>query len=156
RALAKNANALMPDLKKASEELTMTARTFGKVGERTDVFLQANQEKLTKAIGKTEETLTRVAELFNEDNQKSSREILKNTKAASDRFDNIARNTESATKQLAGTIQKADDVFSNIGEFTKPLAGKGAVLAKNLEDSLTNFSRTMIDVRELIGAVGRS
>jgi phospholipid/cholesterol/gamma-HCH transport system substrate-binding protein len=163
QALAKSANDAMPAVKKTVEELEVTVRNWGKVGERVNVFLQTNDDKLGKTLDSLELTTRRAAELLSDDNQKLVREILKDVRTGSARLESISRNADELLQEgrvtvrtMNKTLLKADDVMTQIGKVTTPLAERGPAIMKNLEEATVQLNRTLCDVRELIQVVGRS
>jgi len=163
QALTKSGNDAMPAVKKTVEELEVTVRNWGKVGERVNVFLQTNDDKLGKTLDSLELTTRRAAELLSDDNQKLVREILKDVRTGSARLESISRNADELLQEgrmtmrtMNKTLLKADDVMTQIGKVTTPLAERGPAIMKNLEEATVQLNRTLCDVRELIQVVGRS
>ena len=153
---------VIPDFRRTNDELQVTIRNWGKVGEQADNLLQANKDKLVKTLDNMQETLKRVAEIFNDDNQKSIRDILKNVRTASDRFDGLARNADDFMKDSQGTLKrfneslaKIEEVLANVQKATKPLADRGESIVKNIDESTDKLNRTLADVRELMQIVSR-
>ena len=93
---------MVQETRKTLEEVAATARTWNKVGERLDVLLQGNQDKITKIIDNLNEVLVRASETFNETNQRNLSDILRNTRAASTNFDSILRNLDVITTEGRG------------------------------------------------------
>ena len=67
----------------AVDELEVTVRNWGKVGERVNVLMQANEDKLVKTLDNLEIATRRAADLLGDDNQKVVREILKDVRTGS-------------------------------------------------------------------------
>ena len=57
RELAKSLRESLPDFRRDGDDIAATARTYTKLGERLDVLLQANQDKIVKAIDSANEVL---------------------------------------------------------------------------------------------------
>src|SRR5581483_5247568 len=70
RELVKATHKAIPELQKTNDELQVAARAFGKVGERLDVFIQTNEDKVVKSLERLQDTLKRASDLLSEDNQK--------------------------------------------------------------------------------------
>src|SRR5207248_4260018 len=92
--IGKAALDTIPDLKRTNEELQITSRQWTKVGERMDVILATNEEKITKGITQLEDVLRRVGQTFSDENQKYFTDTLRNVRKSSDRLDSIASGTE--------------------------------------------------------------
>lgn len=163
QALSKTANDAMPAVKKTVEELEVTVRNWGKVGERVNVFMQTNDEKIGKTIDNLELTTRRAAELLSDDNQKLVREILKDVRTGSARLESLTRNSDELIQEARITVRtmnktlgKADEMMSQISKITTPIGERGPAIMKNLEDASVLMNKTLCDTRELIQAIGRS
>src|SRR5919202_1147947 len=76
--LGKAAREAIPELRRTNEDIAATARTWGRLGERLDVLLQENREKLVKALDQLNEVLARTANVLNEENQRNLSATLRN------------------------------------------------------------------------------
>src|SRR5581483_5271058 len=130
-----------------NEEIQVSARNWGKLGERLDVLVQTNQDKLIKTIDNLNDTLTRVAGVFNEENQRNLSTTLKNVSNGSKNLESISKNTDELLKESRVTMQRindtvtqADQVFGNLQQATKPLAERTGAIMKNLEDGTANLN----------------
>jgi phospholipid/cholesterol/gamma-HCH transport system substrate-binding protein len=160
--LATSTRELLPEIKKTNEEILVTSRNWGKVGERMDVLLQTNQEKLIKALDNFNETVVRVGNLFNEENQRNLSTTLKNVRAGSDNLESISKNTDALLRQSQQTIDrvnqavtKSDDVLTNLQKATKPMADRSASVMKNLDESTDKLNRALTEARETLRAFGQ-
>jgi ABC-type transporter Mla subunit MlaD len=156
-----NKNTL-PDIRKSLDEFQVLARSWNKVGERADLFIRTNEDKLTKVIDRTDEVLKRVNEVLADENQKNLRDILKNVRISSDRFDSISKNADELLKDGKGTLKsindslmKVDNVLTDLQKATKPLAERGDRMVKNLDEVTDKLNRTLTDVRDIMQAVTR-
>ena len=163
RELMKLARQAVPELRRTGEEVQAAARTWNKVGERVDVLIQTNEEKLVKAVDRMQEALRRVNDVLSDENQKALRDTLQNVEKGTRNLDRITQEAELAIKDTRGTLKrldetivKADDVFGNMQKLTKPFGERGPVIMKNVEDSTAALNRTLADVRELLAAAARS
>lgn len=177
QALSKSANETMPSVKRTVEEIEVTARTWSRVGERVNVFMQSNDGKLNKTLENLELATRRAADLLDDENRKLVKEILKDVRTGSSRLESISRNADELLQEfritgrnlnktiLAGektlqtaekTLLTADKTFADIGKITAPLGERGPSVMKNIEDASVQLNRTLCDVRELIQAIGRS
>jgi phospholipid/cholesterol/gamma-HCH transport system substrate-binding protein len=163
RDLAREAQKQLPDLTRDVDDVAATARTFGRVGERVELWVQANQEKVAAAVDSLNETLKRASNLLNEENQRNVSTVIRNVKSASDNFDSIAKNVDDVTKEgrttvrrLNDTLVKTDAVLTDVQKATKPFADRGDRIFRSLDEALDKLSRTLGDVDSLVRAVGES
>jgi phospholipid/cholesterol/gamma-HCH transport system substrate-binding protein len=161
--LAQSANDAVPALRHDADDLAAAARAWQKVGERTDVLIQQNQEKITQAIDRFNEVMGRATALLSEENVRNATVTLRNTSKASESFPSISRNTDEFLKESGNSLQRfnatmtrVDDLTQNLQKITKPLADRGDTVARNLDESLDRLNRTLTDVRQLVQAVGQS
>ncbi len=163
RELTKATRQAVPDLKKTNEEAQLTARVWGKLGERLDLMLQTNEPKLNKTVDQAEEALRRLNKFLSDENQMSLNSALKNTNEASKQFESIVKNTDEVVKDarvtiknLNATVLKADDVFGDLRKVTKPLSDTSPRLMQNLDESSATLNRTLNDMRDLMRDFARS
>jgi phospholipid/cholesterol/gamma-HCH transport system substrate-binding protein len=163
RELSKSLRESLPDFRRTADDIGATARTYTRLGERLDVLLQTNQDKIVKAIDNINEVLQRAAALLSEENQRNVSVILKNFTSASAQFDEIARNTADITREGRTTVRRTndslvrlDDVLNNAQKATKPLADRGEAIVRNIDEVLARLNRTLADTNSLIRAVGQS
>jgi phospholipid/cholesterol/gamma-HCH transport system substrate-binding protein len=160
RELGQSANTMIPDLRRSNEELQTTARNWSRLGERLDVLVQTNQDKLIKTLDNLNDTVLRVANVFTEENQRNLAATLRNVSAGTQNLESISRNTEGLLKESRATVQRvsdsvtqADQVISNLQQATKPMAERSNAIMTNLDESAYKLNRTLTDVRELLHAV---
>ncbi len=65
-------------------QVAQLAGTPVEAGERLDVLVQENREKLVRALDQLNEVLSRTANVLNEENQRNLSAILRNVRAALD------------------------------------------------------------------------
>lgn len=162
RDLATQTNKLLPDLRRSNDEIQVTARNWGKLGERLDVLVQSNQDKLIKTLDTLNETVVRVGNVFNDENQRNLAATLKNVSAGTKNLESISKSTEDLLNESRKTVQRVNDsitqgdqVLLNLQQATKPMAERSSAVMKNLEESTDKFNKTMTDVRELLRAGGQ-
>jgi len=160
QGLAKDLRKALPGAQQNLDDIGATARTWGKLGERLNVWAQANLENITKAIDNLNTVLTRVASVFNDENQRNVMAILKNTRVASERFDSISRNLDAilqdarpSSKQLSDTLNRANVVITDLQRLSKPLGDRGETISRNLDESLDKSNRALTDVLALFRAL---
>ncbi|MSU79804.1 MAG: MCE family protein [Gemmataceae bacterium] len=163
RQVGKFAHDVGPELRRTNDEIQITARNFGRVGERVDVLLRTNEDKIVKSLERMDESLRRINELFGDDNQKSIRDILRNVKTASGQLDVIAKeagelvkDSRVTVKQVTESLKRADGALADLQKVLKPVGERGPTILKNVEESSESLNATLKDVRELIHAVGRN
>ncbi len=163
RALIKTTRDAVPDIKRTNDDIQVAVKQWTEVGKRTDSLLKNNEDKIVKSIERIEDTLKKVGDVFNDENQKNFRDTLKNVKNSSDKFESITKDTgelvkESrvTVKQVGDSLKRADDAISDLQKALKPLGEKGPTMLKNFEESADNLSKTMKDLRELMQVVARS
>lgn len=163
RLLAKATRETIPDLKRTNDEVQITARTWGKVGERTDVLLKINEDKITKSVDRAEEALKRINTLFGDENQKLVQDTLKNVRNGSQQLESIAKDTNDLLKdtratvrQMSGTLKHADEAISDLQRTIKPFGDKTPGMFKNFNDSADNLNKALKDLREIMQVVARS
>jgi phospholipid/cholesterol/gamma-HCH transport system substrate-binding protein len=162
RDLGSETTKLLPDLRRSNEEIQVTAHNWGRLGERLDVLLQSNQDKLIKTLDNLSDAVVRVANVFNEENQRNLATTLKNITAGTKDLESISKNTDELLKESRKTVQRvndsvtqADQVVANLQQATKPMAERSSAIMKNLDESTDKFNKTMSDVRELLRAGGQ-
>jgi phospholipid/cholesterol/gamma-HCH transport system substrate-binding protein len=156
RALAKSTRDTIPEIQKTNDEIRTAVRSWGKVGERVDVLLKTNEDKLVRSLDRMEETLKRVNEVFSDENQRNLRDTLKNAKNASGQFDDLIKDTRVTMKQINESLKRADEALTDLQKVMKPLGDKGPTILKNVEESTDNLNKTIKDVRDLLQAAARA
>ncbi len=131
-------------------------RTWGKVGERVDVMLKVNEEKITRSIDRMEDTLKRLNEVFSDENQKNLRDTLKNAKNGSREFEELMKDSRVTVKQVNESLKRADEAIADLQKAVKPFGEKGPGIFKNLDEGTDNLNKTLKDLREIIQVVARN
>ncbi len=165
RESMKVARDLVPDVKKAIEDAGAAIRQYGRLGERVDVWFQANKDTIAKTIEAFKNDLERAGELLSPENRKQFDAILGNVRKGSDRLDEVAKQTEI-------TLKEAGDLFRQVNLFIKGIeeGGSGILggdeskgsrmgrrfgsVARNLDESLEKVNRMLGDVQGLIREAG--
>ena len=154
---------VVPDLKKTmadTRSFLQSAQTS--VNEVSDL-LKKNEPRLARALDSFANTSERVSELLTPENQKSMTAILGNIRDASARLDRLGSMSEGllkdgkiAMKSFSNTMTQAEQALAEIREVTKPLASKASKIVDNLDSASDQVGKTMVEIRELVKAVGRS
>ncbi len=140
QSLLRSARGTGPELRRTNEELQVTLRNFGSVAERLDVFLSANQDRITRAVDQATDVLQRLSNVLSDENQKNVTATLRATQMASVNFEGISRNADEFLKesmktnrQIQGSISTADRVLRNLDtatdQLTRALGGLADALA---------------------------
>jgi phospholipid/cholesterol/gamma-HCH transport system substrate-binding protein len=167
--LAQSVNKTIPDVQKTnaqllktSEEIEITARNWGKLGENVNNLVVTQQDKLIKTLDNLNDTITRIANVFNEENQRNLNGIIKNVRTSSDNLDELMRNTNDLIKESQKTIKvvgesvsKADESLSNLSKATKPFADRSDTIARSLDETTERLNRVLGDVQALLRAIGQ-
>ena len=148
---------MAPEVRRTNEEIQVAARNWSRLGERMDVLLQTNQDKLVQAVDNLNDTLNRISRVFNEENQRNLSTTLKNARAGSENLESISRNTDALLKESRKTVERinssvtqTDEVLRNLQQATKPMADRSNAVMKNLDESTEKLNRTLTDTRELV------
>ncbi|MCS6852448.1 MAG: MlaD family protein [Gemmataceae bacterium] len=163
QGLAKSLRDAVPELRRTNDEIQVTARNWGKLGERLDVLLQSNQDKIVKALDDLTDAVQRIAATFNDENQKNLATTLKNIRIASENLEGMTRTTDEFIKESRLTVRRindsltrADEVMTNLQQVSKPLAERSDRIARNLDESIEKLNSSLSDVQEVMKAFGQS
>lgn len=171
RELAKSAREVVPEVRKLSDEAGATLRTWQKVGERVDVMISSNADRVSKVIDNLNEALTRVSNVFNDSNQTNIAEILRNVRLGSSNLESISRSIDNISQEGRTTVRKLNSTLTQSEELIKSLqsvtreiqgttsgqdGGRIGSITKNLDESLEKLNRTMDDVRQVVRVIGQS
>jgi ABC-type transporter Mla subunit MlaD len=157
RDLSKTSREMIPELRRANEEIQATSRSWGRLGERVDVLLQTNQDKLVKTLDNMNDTLTRVGSIFNDENLRNLSSTLKNVSAGSKNLESLSKNTEEFLRESRTTIRHINDsltttdqILNDVQRATRPLADRTGTITKNLDESTARLAATMAQVQEML------
>ncbi len=144
------------------EETRSALRQWASVGERVNVMLRTNEDKINKILVGAEDSLRRLGEFMSDENQKNVQAILRNTRRSSDRFEGITiqvedllRSGQGSLKRIETTLTKAESFFDNLQSVSKPFGEKAPAILKNLDEATLTLNRTLTDLREILQAVAR-
>jgi phospholipid/cholesterol/gamma-HCH transport system substrate-binding protein len=141
RELARATRDAIPELRRSNDEILVTARNWGRLGERLDVLLQTNEEKLVRAVDRFNDTVTRIGNVFSDENQRNVTGMLRESRQTLDR--------------ISSSITRTDEVLGNLQQATKPMAERGNSVMKNLDESAAKLNYLLVDTRELVQALVR-
>jgi phospholipid/cholesterol/gamma-HCH transport system substrate-binding protein len=163
RQLAKSTREALPEARSTIGDVGAAARVYTKLGERLNVLLETNQDKIVKVIDNLNETLTRAADLLNEENRANVRGILGDVRDGARDFPEMSRNFlyisregRTSVKLLNDSLKRVDDTLKDIQGSNKTLGQRVNSIAVNLDEAADKANRTFTDVRELVRAVGQA
>src|SRR5262249_4035772 len=152
----------IPDLRRTNDEIMVTARNWGKVGERVDILLQTNQDKLVRTLDNLNDTIQRVGTVFSDENQRNLASTLKNVSAGSKNLKTLMRDTDDLMKESRVTfrrvndsISQADQVLSNLQLATRPLAERSESVMRNIDESTVRLNKALTELNELLRSVNQ-
>lgn len=156
QGLTTDLRAALPKVQRDLDDFGAAARNWGRLGERLDVWAQGNLENVTKAIDNLNTVLTRVGNVFNEDNQRYLMNILRNLSTASERFNSITRNldaimedTRPVPKHLNDTLTRMDIAMNDIRKTFAPYTARSESTSRNLDESAAKLNRMLTDLSGL-------
>ncbi len=163
RDLSRTTRQMMPELRKTNDEALVTLRNWGRLGERLDVLVRTEQDRVIKTIQDLDEVLLRAGRLLSDENQRYFNNTLKNLSAASDSFDRLTKDTNGFINEGRRTLDKmnksleqADQLMNTMDKAVKPMADRSERTMKNLDESSERLNRTLIDAQALLQALNRS
>jgi phospholipid/cholesterol/gamma-HCH transport system substrate-binding protein len=163
RDLAKASRELLPDVRRTNDEIQIASHNWAKLGERLDVLMQANEDKLVKTLDRLSDTVSRVSNILSEENQRNVNAILKNVSAGTKNLDSIAQNTDEFLKETRTMIKKINDsllqtdqILADLRTTTRPFAERSESMARNLDETTDKLNRTLTDVRALLQNINQS
>jgi phospholipid/cholesterol/gamma-HCH transport system substrate-binding protein len=155
--LAKDVRKAIPGVQQNIDDIGSAARTYGKLGERINLWVQANQENVTKAIENLNGVLTRVSNVLSDENQRNFTVTLRNARTASERFDSITRNldetikgTQTLPKRINEAIDHTDEAMVTLNKTLKPLSLRSESISRNLDESLDKANQVFSDLAALV------
>jgi phospholipid/cholesterol/gamma-HCH transport system substrate-binding protein len=160
--LAKTSREAVGPLQRDAEDMAAAARSWTKVGERVNLMLSDNREKIDQAIENANQVLSRLSGLLSDENQRNFNAILRNVRDGSDPLPEMSRNanellkdTRVTLKRFNETLTQVDGAANDLRKITKPFADRGDATARNLDESLDKLNRTLGDVQALVRAIGQ-
>jgi phospholipid/cholesterol/gamma-HCH transport system substrate-binding protein len=161
--LATSANDAIPSLRSDADDLAATARAWQAVGERTNLLIQQNQDKITQAIDRFNQALGQAVSLLSDDNIRNVTVTLRNMRTASDSFPSIAQNTDEFLKEGRNSLQRfnatmvrMDELSQNLNKITGPYSTRSETTSRNLDESAAKLNRMLTDLNQIIQTAGQS
>ena len=159
--LIKNANDTVPLVQDALKEGTIATRNWGRVGERVNVLIGTNEDRINSIVKNLDTALTEVVDTFNAQNRADLANILRNLSTSSQRFPGISRQTDNFLREAQQTQQKFNDTLKRTDDVLDQLRGakpdqNGRGPIKDFQESAAKLNATMTDVRELMRVLDQS
>jgi phospholipid/cholesterol/gamma-HCH transport system substrate-binding protein len=170
RELAKSAREVVPEIRKLSDDAGAALRSWQRVGERLDVLIASNADRVTKVLDNLNDALTRVASALSDSNQTNIAEILRNVRLGSANLDSISRNVDDITREGRTSVRRLNTTLSQteltmktlqnaLNDFqgaTNSQGGRIGSIVKNLDESMDKLNRVMDDIRQVVRVIGQS
>jgi phospholipid/cholesterol/gamma-HCH transport system substrate-binding protein len=161
-ALSKATREGLPEVKRTNEEAQVTIRTWNSLGERLNILVATNEDKLVKALEDFDNTVVRIGRAVSDENLRNFNAILKNTATSSERFPSISGNAEELTKEgrqtlqhMEATLREADAVLANMRKATQSLGDRGDSLIKNYDEAGERLNKTLADLQALLQVINQ-
>jgi ABC-type transporter Mla subunit MlaD len=162
RELARTTREAVPTVRGAVDDVGAAARTWTKLGERLDVFVQSNREKVEKTIENVNEATGRVNRLLNDENLRNVQSTLTNVRSASEPLPSISRSADDILKEgrttvrrMNETLLRLDALATDLQKVTGPAGQRGESISRNLDEGLQKLNQTLGDVRALMQVLDR-
>jgi ABC-type transporter Mla subunit MlaD len=160
RELVRSTREQIPAVRQTVDDIGAAARNWSRLGERADVLVQANQDKIVKAIDDLNETLARAARLFSDENVRNTQAILTNARTASDNLPSISRSADDilqqgrpAIRRLNDVLIRLDSILADLQKLSRPTGERAERITRNLDESTAKLNETLSDVRALMRAL---
>jgi ABC-type transporter Mla subunit MlaD len=160
--LAKDLRKALPDAQRNLDDIGAAARTWGKLGERLNVWAQANLDNVTRALDQLNTVLSRLSNVLSEENQRNLANLLKNVQIASQRFESISRNLDAILqdsrpipKRLNDTLNRADVAMDDIRKTFAPYSARAESTSRNLDESMAKLNRMLSDYSGLASVLDK-
>jgi ABC-type transporter Mla subunit MlaD len=161
--LIKSVNELTPDVKTTVRDIGATAQQYNKLGEDFQKLLRENEPKINRIVDNINASLDRFMDLLSKENVRNVTDTLRNIRDTSEKLPEMSKNLDETLKDARATsararesMNKADEVITNLEKATKPFAERGPNLVKNLDEVLDKTNRILGDLRDLLRVIGES
>jgi phospholipid/cholesterol/gamma-HCH transport system substrate-binding protein len=158
--LAQSINKTIPEIQRTNAEIEVSVRNWGRLGENVNNLVVTQQDKLIRTLDNLNDTIQRIASVFNDENQRNINGIIRNVRTSSDSLDDLIKNTNDVLKESEKTIKiigdsvtKADEALQNLNKATKPFADRGESISRSLDETTDRLNRVLGDVQALLRAV---
>jgi phospholipid/cholesterol/gamma-HCH transport system substrate-binding protein len=162
RELADIARAAVPEARRTNDEIQLTARQWAAAGERVNIMLRTNEEKLVKTLDQLNDTLDRAKMVFNDENQKNFGQTLKNVKDASENLQAISKSAgetlkdgSDAFKRINKSLESVESIIENVRKATQPLGDRSGAIVQNIETTTVELQKVIGEFREVLRMVAR-
>src|SRR5262249_3039018 len=117
--LAQSVNRTIPDVEKTNKqlldtarEIEVTSRNWGRLGENVNNLVVTQQDKLIKTLDNLNDSIQRIGNVLNDENQRNVSAIIRNVRTSSDSLDELTRNTNELLKESHKTMKTVGDSVS--------------------------------------------
>jgi ABC-type transporter Mla subunit MlaD len=143
------------DLRRTSDEVQTAARYWARVGERTDLLLQTNQDKVILTIDNLSEGSKRFKSI-SENSDELLKELRQTNRLANETFTqarDIMANLQPASRRLTepGLLDRLCNIIKNLDEGT----GRMNSVMAQAELGTIKLNRVLVQVEDLMRALDR-
>jgi ABC-type transporter Mla subunit MlaD len=156
REIFAGAKDIGPEFKKTNEELRYFLRTASVWTENVGLMLKTNEPRIQAALDSLTRTLDETSRVFNEENRKNFSELLRNVTTASQNFGPLSKESTEFVREGRMTLQEFNKTLVDIQKATGPLAERAPRLLQNLETGSEQFTRAILDVRDMLKEITRA
>ncbi len=150
QTLSKTVREFVPDARRATDEVQVAARNFGRAAERADVLLQTNQDRIVKTLDRVAEVAGRASDLLNEENQKNFNAALKSFRTASERLQELSKNADSLMADTRKVVNATGDRIDRLGQNAEALIKDGQAFVKDAQGSLKKATEAIAKGDEVL------
>lgn len=162
RKLIQSVTEVVPTVKETLTDIRVTARNWGNVGERVNVFLATNDEKLNKIVDNAVKTAEGASKLFGDENVQNVRTVLGNFVTASKSFPDLSRNANNLflegrefLRELEPSTKTLNETLKNFRDLTDPDSGDGKGLLKSVTKAADQLNSLLADVQAIVKAAAK-
>lgn len=155
RDLARATNANIPGLRETKDRADVALKQWNEVGERLNVLMKTNDEKISKSIDNLNKILEQTAKVFSEDNQKAVTALIQNLsrmfgpenqRAVSDLLANLNKvMSDENIKNVNATIKNVRDASGRLDELSK----NGSDAMKQVKETVGKADQAIDNIRKV-------
>jgi phospholipid/cholesterol/gamma-HCH transport system substrate-binding protein len=141
------------DLGTAITSLTNAGDEVGKLAARVNNLLEANDEQITRIVGKTEQTLDAFQRAMGHfDDLFGSDEVRENLRKSIEGLPELLTDTRSAMGTIRTTVESVDRNLRNLEGLTGPLGERGEEIVGRVDESVARLD----DLLGVLSEFGRN
>ncbi len=144
-----NANETLLQIRTASQQWTQ-------VGERVTKLLDANERRINLVLEETQDAVERLAvaleavnNVLDAETQENTRVAVKNFRQASEKLTPTVESAQKALERINTSVEKFDEIATNLQKATKPLAERSESTLKNIDESSAKLNVLLDDMQAL-------